>query len=133
MKNLIKKISILLILNSYAFCDVIIKDEKEDNGTTPYAIINTKGAILSKIRQIKFNNEKFYLKTKCMINSLGVFNYRFISESQSESGYENKVLIKNELEKLKEHSFIDEIKKIQDLGENYKYRDFIYEFNIINE
>lgn len=133
MKNLIKKISILLILNSYAFCEVTVKAEKDNNSMTPYLISSMKSEILYKIEKIKFNNEKFYLKTKCMINSLGVFNYRFISESQSESGYENKVLIMNELEKLKKHSFIDEIERIQALGEKYKYRDISFEFEAKQE
>lgn len=133
MKILIKTILTLLILNSYVLSDVIVKAEENDNIRTPQTIINTKGEILSKIRNIKFNNENFYLETKCMINSLGVFSYRFISESQSESGYDNKVLIMNELEKLKKHSFIDDMKRIQNLGENYKYRDFIFQFKVINE
>lgn len=133
MKNLIKKISILLMLNSYAFCDVQVKAEEESNNMNPFLTSSIEIEILSKIKQIKFNNEKFYLKTKCMINSLGVFSYRFISESQSESGYQNKVLIMNELEKLKKHSFIDDMKRIQSLGEEYKYRDYIFNFKAINE
>lgn len=132
MKNLIKKISILLILNSYAFCDVQIKTDYDSYSMNPLLGSRVENEILGKIRYLKFDNQKFTLKTKCMVNSLGVFNYRFISESQSESGYENKVLIMNELEKLKKHSFIDEMKSIQKIKKDYEYKDLSFEFEVIS-
>lgn len=130
MKNLIKKISILLMLNSYAFCDVQIKVDYNSYSMNQSLGANIQNEILGKIRYLKFDNQKFTLKTKCMINSVGKFNYRFISESKS--GYDNKVLIMNELEKLKEHSFIDEMKSIQRIKKDYEYKDLSFEFEVIS-
>lgn len=122
---------ILLLLNCFSFAEIEIKTEyaeKEENWILSNRI---KYQIESSLKDLNYNNESFYLKGTCYINSRGNLIYKLNKESKE--GYNNKILIVEKLNEFKEKGFKEERKTINKMDKNYEYKDIIFIFEAIQE
>ena len=123
-----KILLVLLIINCFAFGKAKIKYDYESTEINQTLVNSKINYILSNFKNINYNNESFYLKGTCYINSLGVLKYRLIKES--DEGYNNKILIVNKLEELKKDEYEDIRKIINQYDIKNKYKDIIFTFEI---
>lgn len=121
-----KKILLLTMLNCFSFAEVEIKTEyttAEENWILSDRI---KYEIKSSLKDLNYDNESFYLKGTCYINSTGKLIYRLNKESNE--GYNNKVLIVQKLNELKEKGFKEDREIINKMDKSYDYKDIIFTF-----
>lgn len=131
MKNLIKKISILLMLNSFANGAIIVtmvNESPEIKKILADSIIND---VKRDIKNLYYDKENFYLKVRCNIDYNGKFVYKGIAES--EGGYNNKILVIKKLEDIKQKGFYDEMKMIQKIDKKNEDTPLYFYFDITQE
>ncbi len=119
---------ILLLLNCFSFAEIEIKTEYTNKNENWILSNRIKYQIESNLKDLNYNNESFYLKGTCYINSNGKLIYKLNKESNG--GYNNKVLIVEELEKLKLKGFKEDRETINKMDENYNYKDIIFTFEV---
>lgn len=116
----------LLILNCFSFAEVETKTEYTAEDENWILSNRIKYQIESSLKDLNYNNEKFYLKGTCYINSRGNLTYKLNKESNG--GYNNKILIVQKLNELKEKGFKEDRETINKMDEKYNYKDIIFTF-----
>jgi hypothetical protein len=129
MKNLFKIIFLSLLINSLGYCEVIVKSKYNDSSNNP--MIGLKDNIADNLKDLNYSKDSFFLSGRCIINSRGNLSYKLISESKS--GYDNKVLIVQELERIKKIGFKEEREQINKIFTDYEYKDIVFDFEISQE